>query len=312
MSQSIIGIGETVLDIVFKNNQPQAAVPGGSTFNAMISLGRTAGRQNKELKLLMITQIGDDAVADIVTDFAARNALAHEGIRRVPGQSNVSMAMLDERNNAHYEFFRNPTPQPFQVPDVAVRPGDVVLFGSFFAVNPETAPQTKAFVKAAREKGAIVYYDINFRKGNALSLEVLRASIEENMAMSDIVRGSDEDIESLYGSADAARVYAEHIAPLCPNFICTRGARETTVFSPGVQVSFPVEKVEKVVTTIGAGDNFNAGTVYGLVTKGFDKARVQRLDAASWSQLVPVALKFSAEVCASLFNYVGEDFLEKI
>ena len=71
MPQSIIGIGETVLDIVFKDNQPQAAVPGGSTFNAMISLGRTAGRQNKDLTLLMITQIGDDAVADIVTDFAA-------------------------------------------------------------------------------------------------------------------------------------------------------------------------------------------------------------------------------------------------
>ena len=35
-----IGIGETVLDIVFRNNQPQAAVPGGSTFNSMISLGR--------------------------------------------------------------------------------------------------------------------------------------------------------------------------------------------------------------------------------------------------------------------------------
>ena len=87
MPQSIIGIGETVLDIVFKENQPQAAVPGGSTFNAMISLGRTAGRQNRDLKLLMITQIGDDAVADIVTDFAARNGLAPAGIRRVPGQS---------------------------------------------------------------------------------------------------------------------------------------------------------------------------------------------------------------------------------
>jgi fructokinase len=272
MPQSIIGIGETVLDIVFKENQPQAAVPGGSTFNAMISLGRTAGRQNKDLTLLMITQIGDDAVADIVTDFAARNGLAPEGIRRVPGQSNVSLALLDERNNAHYEFFRNPTPQPFQVPQVAVNPGDVVLFGSFFAINPETAPQTKAFVKAAREQGAIVYYDINYRKGHAMSPEALRASIEENMGLSDIVRGSDEDIEALYGSADAA----------------------------------------KVVTTIGAGDNFNAGTVYALVGNGFDKERVRHLDAPSWPQLVPVALKFSAEVCASLFNYVGEDFLETI
>ena len=29
----VIGIGETVLDILFKDDQPQKAVPGGSTFN---------------------------------------------------------------------------------------------------------------------------------------------------------------------------------------------------------------------------------------------------------------------------------------
>ena len=39
MTRKIIGIGETVLDIVFREGQPQAAVPGGSVFNSMISLG---------------------------------------------------------------------------------------------------------------------------------------------------------------------------------------------------------------------------------------------------------------------------------
>ena len=38
--RNIIGIGETVFDIIFREDQPQKAVPGGSTFNAMISLGR--------------------------------------------------------------------------------------------------------------------------------------------------------------------------------------------------------------------------------------------------------------------------------
>ena len=38
--RKVIGIGETVLDIIFRNEQPINAVPGGSAFNAMISLGR--------------------------------------------------------------------------------------------------------------------------------------------------------------------------------------------------------------------------------------------------------------------------------
>ena len=36
----IVGVGETILDILFKNNQPVAAVPGGSSFNSIISVGR--------------------------------------------------------------------------------------------------------------------------------------------------------------------------------------------------------------------------------------------------------------------------------
>ena len=35
--RKVIGIGETVLDIIFKDNKPVEAVPGGSTFNASTS-----------------------------------------------------------------------------------------------------------------------------------------------------------------------------------------------------------------------------------------------------------------------------------
>lgn len=38
--RKVIGIGETLLDIIFKDNTPMEAVPGGSTFNAIVSLGR--------------------------------------------------------------------------------------------------------------------------------------------------------------------------------------------------------------------------------------------------------------------------------
>ena len=52
----VIGIGETVLDILFKNDQPQKAVPGGSTFNSIVSLGRAG------VPCEMITQTGSDQI----------------------------------------------------------------------------------------------------------------------------------------------------------------------------------------------------------------------------------------------------------
>ena len=304
MARLIAGIGETVLDIVLKDGQPLAAVPGGSVFNSMISLGRTLGRQFPDVELVMESRTGDDAVADLVAGFMRQNHVRTEGMFRGRGQSTVSLAMLDSHNNARYEFFRDPDLPPFPTPETILKRDDIVLFGSTFSVFPETAPQTRAFVRRAREAGAIVYYDINYRRNHPAR----PAEVEENISMSDIVRGSSEDIEGLYGSDDAARVYAEHIAPLCRNFICTRGSEAAEVFSPGVQERFPTEKVERVVSTIGAGDTFNAGTVYALVRGGYTKERLAALSAQDWACLIPTAMRFSANVCASLYNYVSEEF----
>lgn len=302
--RTVAGIGETVLDIVFRNNQPQAAVPGGSVFNAMVSLGRTAGRLIPGTRLVMASQTGTDAVADLITDFMRQNGLDTACIQQDPGQSTVSMALLDEHNNARYEFFRDTSLPPFRTPQIGFRAEDILLFGSFFAVSGATGPQTREFVRAARAAGAIVYYDINFRKNHPADPR----TVEENIALSDIVRGSDEDIENLWGDPDPERVYREHIAPRCPNYICTKGAQPAEVFSPGVHAVFPTEPVAQVLSTIGAGDNFNAGIAYGILRNAFTRERILRLSEAEWGLLVPTAMRFSAAVCGSLQNYVEPDF----
>lgn len=304
MARQIAGIGEIVLDIVLRDAQPQAAVPGGSVFNSMISLGRTVGREYPDVKLTMVSQMGNDPVSDIVLAFMQRNGLQTGGMVRSPGQTTVSLAMLDSGSNASYEFFRDEKLPPFELPQVQFAPDDIAIFGSLFAVNPATAPQTREFISAAKEAGAIVYYDINFRRNHGIDA----AAIERNIALCDIVRGSNEDIGYLYGTEDAAAVYAGHIAPLCRNFICTRGADDAELFSPGVYCRQPIVKVPKLVSTIGAGDNFNAGVVYALVREGFTKARLAHLSEDDWHLLAVPAMHFSANVCGSLFNYVDEGF----
>ena len=67
--RKIIGIGETILDIIFRNNQPSHAVPGGSTFNTLISLGRLG------VPATFISEIGKDTVGDIIIDFMKKNGL---------------------------------------------------------------------------------------------------------------------------------------------------------------------------------------------------------------------------------------------
>ena len=304
--RQVVGIGEIVLDIVIKDGKPLAAVPGGSTFNSMISLGRTAGKTLDDVSVKMLTQVGDDYVADLVLSFMKSNNVGAEYVRIMEKvQSNISLALLDEKNNAHYEFFRDASAPVFKAAgDISFSKGDIVLFGSSFAVNPSTREQAREIIRKAHDAGAIVYYDINFRKSRIMELSEQKAIIEENCRLSDIVRGSSEDLESLYGTSDAAYVYDNLMSPLCGNFICTKGAKSTEVFSPSSRCSFDVDKLDSVVSTIGAGDNFNAGFVFGLLRDGILSA-----DNLEWNALVPTAHRFSANVCRSLFNYVDESFL---
>ena len=292
----IVGIGETVFDIVFKDGKPQAAVPGGSVFNAIISLGRTAGTDASGSaaggsaagaflagvsasggtvasstaarcaapRVIMATQMGKDNVAEIITGFMRRNNVETTHAICVEGrQSTISLAMLDSRNDARYEFFRDSAMPKFQTPDIEFEPGDILLFGSFFAISPATRLQVRELVARARSQGAIIYYDINFRKGPHGNSPHIKDYIEENCALSTIVRGSSEDIGNIYGECTAEEAYRDHISSLCSNFICTKGADSTEVFSPGFHAIYPVHKIE-TLSTIGAGDNFNAGVVYTL------------------------------------------------
>lgn len=305
MQRRVIGIGETVLDIIFENDCPKAAVPGGSTFNSLISLGRTAGKAFPDTKIMMVTQTGDDHVGDIVVNFLKDNGVETSAVSRSEGTlTNVSLAFLDSSKNAQFEFYKDPlndSLQPETREMLRFTKDDIVLFGSYFAVDPAKRDVTASLLHSAHRAGAIIYYDVNFRRNHIPDLPQTMDNILENCSLSTFVRGSDEDIGHIFGTKDPEKVYSEHIRPLCPNFICTCGPEPVHVFTPAGHSIFPAQKTE-TVSTIGAGDNFNAGFIYGLLAGNVTDCN--KLNPTLWGRLIHSAGLFSAEVCRSIFNYV--------
>ena len=310
----IIGIGETILDIIFKNDQPVAAVPGGSTFNALISLGRVLGSRPSGDEVLFVTEVGNDHVGDIIVSFLADNGVSAEYVnRKENSKSHISLAFLDEHNDAQYQFYKDHANVSIENKFPEVKKGDIVVFGSFFAVNPVLRPLVKAFLESAHKAGAFIYYDINFRASHIDDIPVILPAIIENMKMSSVVRGSLEDFQYLYATPDApitaAEVYDRYIKPHCPCFICTNGSKPVELFTPTVRAEFPTASV-KTVSTIGAGDNFNAGFVYGVYkTYGEGKELAfENMPVEVWQPLIASGQHFSSAVCQSFDNYVDKNF----
>lgn len=302
--RKIIGVGETVLDIIFRNDQPLKAVPGGSAFNAIISIGRTG------MPCIMATEVGDDHVGDIVTNFLKDNNVDTSYVFRHKGtQSHLSLAFLNENNDAQYQFYKNHAVLSMHKNMPEVEEGDVVLFGSFFAINPKLREYVVGFLRKAKEKGAILYYDVNFRASHIKDIPDTFENILENMRLATVVRGSAEDFEILFGSRDIEKIYDKHIAPNCKCFIYTNAADPIELRTPTVTASFPAKSI-KTVSTIGAGDNFNAGFCYSVVKSGISHADVfQQMPEEQWIPLITSGQRFSAAVCQSLDNYIPRDFI---
>ena len=65
----------------------------------------------------------------------------------------------------------------------------------------------------------------------------------------------------------------------------------------------------ETVSTIGAGDNFNAGFIYGLLQNGITRRELKLgLSERQWDSIIGYGQLFSAEVCHSLYNYISPEF----
>lgn len=302
--RKVIGIGETILDILFRDGQPQAAVPGGSVYNAVISLGRMG--QN----VTFISETGNDRVGEMILANMRENGVDTANVNVFPeGKSPVSLAFLNERNDAEYIFYKDYPRQRLEVNMPEISSDDIIMIGSYFAITPVLRDKVKELLDRARDAGAIIYYDVNFRSTHANEAIKLMPTIIENFEYADILRGSTEDFQNMFRQPDADKVYSNHVGFYCPNFICTDADGDVRLRTKHVCKDYPVTPL-KAVSTIGAGDNFNAGVVYGLLKYRVRRADLAELTEADWDAIIRCGMDFSADVCKSVSNSVSKDFAE--
>lgn len=302
--RKVIGIGETILDILFNGNQPTAAIPGGSVFNGIVSLARMGA------DVTFIGETGNDRVGRIIREYMEANGVPTDHLNLFSdGRSPVSLAFLDEHRDAEYLFYKDYPRQRLEFTLPRIEEDDILLFGSYYALNPVLREKIAGLLEYARERKALIYYDVNFRSTHSQEAIRLTPTLIENFEYADLVRGSADDFRNLYGTPDADAVYREKIRFYCPGFICTAGAEGISLRTATVKKEYPVEPLE-AVSTVGAGDNFNAGLIYGLLKYRVRRADLAGLTEKEWDRLIRCGMDFSAEACRNIGNSISREFAD--
>ena len=300
----VFTIGETVYDIIFKKGKPIAAKPGGAMLNTAISLGRLG------VEVFLISEFGPDSepVGKKINDFLISNQVNTDYVNRFDdGKSTIALAFLNDENDADYSFYNHPPSNRCNYPEVEFEADDIVLFGSFFSLTKEIRPFIIGTLTRAANSGAIIIYDPNFREPHVHNLPELKPMILENMRFPDIIRGSDRDFYLIFNSNNVDEAFYVISGESNANLIYTQNRNGVDLFTLDSTLHVPAQDITPV-STIGAGDNFNAGVIWTLIRNEITKKDIEHLPNKQWEKIINNGIQFASNVCLSYNNYISIEF----
>ena len=259
----ILAIGEALIDVVITYEQPDfpVEIPGGSPANVALTLGRL-GRP-----VALATWIGLDERGRLI-DFHMNDSDVHvTAASRGASHTSTALARLDESGAASYTFDLEwaPTP-PIKVPPTA----QILEAGSISAIIEPGASAVLDALARGREH-ALVCFDPNARPSIMGEPEAALASLERFIALADVVKVSDEDIEWLTGGAPIDEVVDRWLGMGPSLVVVTRGKHGSDVATvSGLRFTKTPADVP-VVDTVGAGDSFMGGIIdamWGMGLRG--------------------------------------------
>lgn len=290
----IYGVGESLVDIIFKNNSAVGSTPGGSVLNSTVSAARLGASAS------LVTDLGRDTAGQLVMSFLKDNGVSfNHAFIHDEDQTTIALAFLNESGDASYQFYKISSLPSF---NVNFNAADVLLAASFYAISPRTSEAVNNLVDDALRASAFVFYDPNYRPGNKeISLEDSRERVIDLINKASAVRLSEEDSEYIFSTKDCSQIVNMIPSLSQKPLILTRAANGVDLYYRGMLRSFDSVRIDPV-STIGAGDTFNAGIVAAVSAINPD-ARSQ-LDIEFYGKIIEAAIKLSASVCLSMDNYI--------
>lgn len=243
MGSAFAVVGETLIDVVYREGGDVDEVPGGSPANVALALGRLG------CEVTLHTALADDVRGAVLQQWlrAAGVEVASHQIAR----TSTAVARLSGDGSAHYEFDIDWT-----LGRVEVNPGVVhVHVGSVGSWLRPGADVVAEYVRAIG-RAATISFDPNIRPALIDDAESARTRCEALAFASDVIKLSDEDLAWLYPTRTELSVVTEWLDAGAAVVVVTEGASGSRAYTRGGELVAVPAQAANVVDTIGAGDTF--------------------------------------------------------
>lgn len=290
----VVSIGEPVIDFNPVNGTDRmqyAAMPAGGAANVLSAAGKMGART------AMIGWVGEDIFGSYI-----KNCMRELGIDvtcvRQGNEKNtgVGFVQLSPEGERSFLFYRPNGKSPLYIPetDNEILNRTRIFHYTSVSLGRDQKESTLAAAEYAKAQGALISFDVNYRKAFWGSEEEARTTIYQCIRTADIIKMSEEELQLLYPGETARFCAVQLITGGCMLAAITMGSGGCYCRTQNTESTCLGYKVEAVDTT-GCGDSF-IGTLLGQISQ--KRKPVSDLTPEEMRRILRISTA-AANLCAS-------------
>lgn len=285
----VVALGELLVDFTYSGKSENGMRlfeqnPGGAPANVLCALS------NLGMQTAFVGKVGADMHGEFLRSVIAEKGVDTSGlITSNDTFTTLAFVELSDSGERRFSFARKPGADTClskeELNPALLQAGKIFHFGSLSLTDEPVRSATLEAVRAAKQAGAIISYDPNYRaplwKSESEAVEKMRSVL----SLVDVIKISDEEIGLITGtdSKEKAAAFLMEQGVSCVVITLGKNGAYAKNKTGSAQVGVPNTPV---VDTTGAGDAFWGGFLYKLAKTGLAPAA---LDDAQLTEFVTFA-----------------------
>ncbi len=266
--KNIVAIGEILIDYTSRGKSENGMSlfeqnPGGAPANVIVALARLGidtafiGKVGKDFQGALLKRTLEQEKVNV------ENLIVDENF-----STTFAFVDLDENGDRSFSFARKHGAdlqiRRDEVNEKLLKEASVFHFGSLSMTKEPSREATIYSVKKAKEFGAIISYDPNYRELLWESKEYAKYNMQSVLSFVDVIKISEEECVLVAGETNPY-IACEKLQKMGIKIVLiTLGAKGCVVGFGGKTAYVPEANIGEVVDTTGAGDSFFAGFLYNI------------------------------------------------
>lgn len=237
---------------------------GGAEFNVAIGCSRLG------LKTGWISRLGYDEFGRYIYTFARGEGIDVSEVELIKGfPTSINFKEIEADGSSKTFYYRQKSPTHTLTADslneTFIKQARLLhITGVFPAVNDQNIATVDKAIKLAKKNNLKISMDPNIRL-KLWDKNKARSTLLKWMQDVDYLLTGIDEAELLFGTRDIQEIIEKVKEYSISHLFIKQGENGSTLWTNEKLIEQPSEKVAKVVDTVGAGDGFDAGAIYGIL-----------------------------------------------